>query len=192
LAELISYVFQDWRANRANQFSRAVMVTYRVGHLIGDSSMAQPVKTVLSLAHKVVSAFVLKIVNAGYIQPQAEIGPGLRLPHGLNGVFINRNARIGADCVIYQQVTLGDNFATGGWEAPTLGDRVVIGAGAKVVGPVFVGDQAMVGANSVVSKDVPAGTVAVGVPARILQLSKLDAERLVSPGSVAETAIPQG
>jgi serine O-acetyltransferase len=83
-------------------------------------------------------------------------------------------------------VTLGDNFASGTGAAPTIGDGVVIGAGAKVVGGVVIGPRAVIGANTVVSKDVPADTVAVGIPARILRLSRSDAEAVAQTGAVPD------
>ena len=183
------YVFQDWGANTANQFSRAVMITYRVGHLIVNSSVTPLVRVPLIWAHRIVNAFVLKVVNAGYIQPKAQIGPRLQLPNGLNGVFINRHCVIGADVTIYQQVTLGDNFASGTGAAPTIGDGVVVGAGAKVVGGVVIGPRAVIGANSVVSKDIPADTVAVGIPARILKLGTDEAEAVIRTGALPDSEL---
>ena len=184
-----SYVLQDWRTNGGNQFARMVLITYRIGHLLAASDMPAPAKTPLKLVHRCVNALVLKVINAGYIQPQAQIGPRLWLPNGLNGVFINKRCRIGKDVAIYQQVTLGDNFGAGDGAAPTIGDEVVIGAGAKVVGGVSIGDGAVVGANSVVSKDIPAGTVAVGIPARFMKLSKSDARIVAETGALPEGEI---
>jgi serine O-acetyltransferase len=186
--KLVDEVFQDWGANRENQFSRSALVTYRLGHLIAKSSLPVTVKGALRLIHRVLNAFVLKVINAGYIQPLAEIGPRLRLPNGLNGVFINRYCKIGSDVVIYQQVTLGANFEPEGREAPTVGNGVVIGAGAKVIGGVTVGDRAVIGANSLVSKDVPPDTVAIGIPARIVRLGR-GAEIATSGAGGAEAQV---
>lgn len=90
------------------------------------------------------------------------IGGGLRLPHP-NGVVIHQDARIGPNCLILQQVTLG-TLESGG--TPVIGGHVDIGAGAKLLGPIVVGDHAVIGANSVVVTDVPAHHVAIGIPAR--------------------------
>lgn len=90
------------------------------------------------------------------------IGGGLLLPHP-NGVVIHPEARIGPNCLIFQQVTLG-TVGSGG--VPVVGGHVDIGAGARLLGPVVVGDHAVIGANAVVVHDVPAHHVAVGIPAR--------------------------
>jgi len=90
------------------------------------------------------------------------IGGGLRLPHP-NGVVIHPQARIGPNCLIFQQVTLG-TVESGG--VPVIGGHVDIGAGAKLLGSITVGDHAVIGANAVVLQDVPPHHVAVGIPAR--------------------------
>src|SRR5512132_3630935 len=101
------------------------------------------------------------------IHPGATIGRRVFIDHGM-GVVIGETAEIGDDCTLYHGVTLGGVK----WEKvkrhPTLGRKVVIGAGAKVLGPILVGDGAKVGSNAVVVRDVPAGATAVGIPARIV------------------------
>ncbi|MFA7506123.1 MAG: serine O-acetyltransferase [Burkholderiaceae bacterium] len=101
------------------------------------------------------------------IHPAARIGRRVFIDHGM-GVVIGETAEVGDDCTIYQGVTLGGTSLNGGKRHPTLGERVVVGAGAKVLGPFTVGDDANIGSNSVVLKSVPAGVTAVGIPARIL------------------------
>lgn len=100
-------------------------------------------------------------VSGADIPLNCSIGGGLLMPHP-NGIVIHPLARVGPNCLIFQQVTLG-TLATGG--APVVGGHVDLGAGAKVLGPVRIGDHAVVGANAVVLGDVPAGAVAVGIPA---------------------------
>jgi serine O-acetyltransferase len=104
------------------------------------------------------------------IHPAATIGRRVFIDHGV-GVVIGETAVVGDDVVIYQQVTLGGVSLTQGKRHPTIGNHVVVGAGAKVLGNITVGDNAKIGANSVVIKDVPAFSTAVGVPARVLQCS---------------------
>lgn len=99
------------------------------------------------------------------IHPGAVLGRRLFIDHGM-GVVIGETAEVGEDVVLFHGTTLGGVSMSRGKRHPTLGDRVTVGAGAKVLGPITVGDDARVGANAVVVKDVPAGAVAVGVPAR--------------------------
>lgn len=89
------------------------------------------------------------------------------LPHGIKTIFIAPSAKIGKDVVIYQHVGIEIKFP-GDKIAPTIGDNVLIGDGAKIIGSVVVGNNAIIGANAVVTKDVPAGCVAVGNPAIII------------------------
>ena len=102
------------------------------------------------------------------IHPGATIGRRFFIDHGM-GVVIGETAVIGDDCTLYHGVTLGGTSWEKGKRHPSLGNNVVIGAGAKVLGPVHVGDGGRIGSNSVVVKDVPAGATMVGVPARVVQ-----------------------
>ena len=99
------------------------------------------------------------------IHPGATIGKGLCIDHGM-GVVIGETAEIGDDVLIYHGVTLGGTGKDKGKRHPTIGNGVVIGAGAKVLGPIKVGNNAKIGANAVVVKDVPEGATAVGIPAK--------------------------
>ena len=101
------------------------------------------------------------------IHPGATIGRRFFIDHGM-GVVIGETSVIGDECTLYHGVTLGGTSWNQGRRHPTLGTGVVIGAGAKVLGPILLGDGARVGSNAVVVKDVPAGSTAVGIPARIL------------------------
>jgi serine O-acetyltransferase len=101
------------------------------------------------------------------IHPGATIGQRFFIDHGM-GVVIGETSVIGDECTLYHGVTLGGTSWNKGKRHPTLGKGVVIGAGAKVLGPIVLGDGARVGSNAVVVKDVPAGSTAVGIPARIL------------------------
>ncbi|MDH5257805.1 MAG: serine O-acetyltransferase [Gammaproteobacteria bacterium] len=101
------------------------------------------------------------------IHPGASIGRRFFIDHGM-GVVIGETAEIGDDCTIYHGVTLGGTSWDGGKRHPTLEDGVVIGAGAKVLGPITIHKNARVGSNAVVVKEVPAGASVVGVPGRIV------------------------
>jgi serine O-acetyltransferase len=101
------------------------------------------------------------------IHPGAHIGRRVFIDHGM-GIVIGETAEIHDDCTLYHGVTLGGTSWNKGKRHPTLGRGVVIGAGAKILGPILVGDGAKIGSNAVVVRDVPAGATAVGIPARIL------------------------
>ncbi len=101
------------------------------------------------------------------IHPGATIGRRVFIDHGM-GIVIGETAEIHDDCTLYHGVTLGGTSWNKGKRHPTLGKGVVIGAGAKVLGPILVGDGAKIGSNAVVVRDVPPGATAVGIPARVL------------------------
>lgn len=102
------------------------------------------------------------------IHPGAEIGRGLFIDHG-NGVVIGETSIVGDNCTIYQGVTLGGTGKDTGKRHPTLGDNVLVGSGAKILGPFKVGDNSRIAANAVVLEEVPDNSTAVGVPARIVR-----------------------
>jgi serine O-acetyltransferase len=102
------------------------------------------------------------------IHPGAQIGRRVFIDHGM-GVVVGETAEIGDDCTLYHGVTLGGVSWDKGKRHPTLGKGVVVGAGAKILGPFVVGDGAKIGSNSVVVKPVPAGATVVGIPARIVE-----------------------
>ncbi len=102
------------------------------------------------------------------IHPAAVIGPGFFIDHGM-GVVIGETTEIGEDCLLYQGVTLGGTGKERGKRHPTLGNNVVVGAGAKVLGPIVIGDYVKIGANSVVLKSVPEHSIVVGIPGRVIK-----------------------
>lgn len=105
------------------------------------------------------------------IHPGAQLGRRLFIDHGM-GVVIGETAVVGDDCTLYHGVTLGGTSWKKGKRHPTLHNDVVIGAGAKVLGPIEIGTGARVGSNSVVLKSVPAGATAVGIPAHLVDSKK--------------------
>jgi len=104
------------------------------------------------------------------IHPGATIGRRVFIDHGM-GVVIGETAEIGDDCTLYHEVTLGGTSWNKGKRHPTLMNGVVVGAGAKILGPITIGANARIGSNAVVVKDVPANATAAGIPARILDSS---------------------
>ncbi len=110
---------------------------------------------------------VARLFTGIEIHPGAEIGRRLFIDHGM-GVVIGETAVVGDDCTLYHGVTLGGTSWQKGKRHPTLGRDVVVGAGAKVLGPIEIGDSARIGSNAVVVKPVPAGSTVIGVPGRII------------------------
>ena len=102
------------------------------------------------------------IVTAADVPVNCQLGGGFAMPHP-SGIVVHPSARIGPNCMLLQQVTIGDRNGV-----PTLGGHVDVGAGAKVLGAIHIGDHARIGANAVVLQDVPQGATAIGVPARIV------------------------
>jgi serine O-acetyltransferase len=110
---------------------------------------------------------VTRILTGVDIHPGATLGTGLFIDHA-TGVVIGETAEVGDDVTIYHGVTLGGSGRDTGKRHPTIGDRVVIGAGAKVLGAIKIGDDSRIGANAVVVKEVPSSAVVVGVPGQII------------------------
>ena len=126
------------------------------------------------------------------IHPGAQIGRRVFIDHGM-GVVIGETAEIGDDCTLYHGVTLGGTSWNKGKRHPTLGNGVVIGAGAKILGPIVVGDGAKIGCNAVVVKEVPAGATAIGIPARIIEAQDTSrADRFAAYAVVRDLNDPLG
>lgn len=125
------------------------------------------------------------------IHPGARIGRGFFIDHGM-GVVIGETTEVGDDVTVYQGVTLGGTSTHSGKRHPTIGNRVVVGTGAQVLGPILVGDDAKIGAGAIVVKDVPPETTVVGNPGRPVAVSGKrvagpDPEHTRLPDPIAET-----
>jgi serine O-acetyltransferase len=110
---------------------------------------------------------VARFLTGIEIHPGARIGARLVIDHGM-GIVIGETAVLGDDVILYQGVTLGGVLLEPVKRHPTIGNRVVVGAGAKILGDIQIGDDCRIGSNSVVLEDVPAGSTAVGIPAKII------------------------
>ncbi len=135
------------------------MLAYRVSHKLYVNKKFLSARAVSQLA---------RFLTGIEIHPGATIGKRLMIDHG-SGVVIGETCVIGDDCTLYQGVTLGGTGKDTGKRHPTLGDRVMVGAGAKVLGPFRIGDDAKVAAGAVVLKEIPAGCTAVGIPAKVVR-----------------------
>ena len=120
------------------------------------------------------------------IHPGAKIGRRLVIDHGM-GIVIGETAEIGDDCLIYHGVTLGGTGKDSGKRHPTIGNNVLIGTGAKVLGPFKVGDNSRIAANSVVLREVPPDCTAVGIPARIVRRRGQDVDYATEVDQVSVT-----
>ncbi|MDX1978448.1 MAG: serine O-acetyltransferase [Pseudanabaenaceae cyanobacterium bins.68] len=148
---------------------------YRLAHLLHNWH--------LPLIPRLISQFA-RLFTGVEIHPGAVIGSGAFIDHGM-GVVIGETAIIGQNVVLYQGVTLGGTGKEVGKRHPTLGDNVVVGAGAKVLGNIEIGSGSRIGAGSVLLKTVPPGSTVVGIPGRVVQrkseISPLDHNRLPDP-----------
>ena len=135
------------------------MIAYRVAHKLYINEKFLPARAVSQLA---------RFLTGIEIHPGAEIGKRLMIDHG-SGVVIGETCIIGDDCTIYQGVTLGGTGKDTGKRHPTLGNNVMVGSGAKVLGPFKIGDGAKIAAGAVVLKEIPAGATAVGIPAKVVR-----------------------
>jgi putative colanic acid biosynthesis acetyltransferase WcaB len=151
-------ILQDWKANHGNPKGRFVMVFFRVCQSLRRSPLWLLGLPVLALY--VVLVHWLMGIELDY---QTEVGPGLALQHG-TGLVVHQKARIGSGCTLRHGVTLGERVKNG--PIPVLGNRVEIGANAVVLGGIFIGDCAVIGAGSVVLHDVAVGAVVAGNPAK--------------------------
>jgi serine O-acetyltransferase len=120
------------------------------------------------------------------IHPAARLGPGLFIDHGM-GVVIGETAEVGKNVTIYQGVSLAGTSLKREKRHPTLGDNVVVGAGAKVIGAIYIGDNSRIGAGSVVVRDVPPNSVVVGVPGRV---TYKDGQRVTDEVDLNQTDLP--
>ncbi|TQJ49088.1 serine O-acetyltransferase [Phycicoccus sp. SLBN-51] len=132
--------------------------THRVAHRLWQQPGTRLVARLLSQ--------LSRSLTGVEIHPGAVIGRRFFIDHGM-GVVIGETAEVGDDVMIYHGVTLGGRSLRREKRHPTVGSRVTIGAGARILGPVYIGDDVQIGANSVVVKDIPAGAIATGVPATI-------------------------
>lgn len=134
------------------------LIFHRWAHAVWHMGLRWPARMIAHLA---------RWLTGIEIHPAAQIGRRFFIDHGM-GVVIGETAVIGDDCTLYHGVTLGGTSWQKGKRHPTLGNGVVVGAGAKVLGPIEIGDDARVGSNAVVVKPVPPGTTVVGVPGRLI------------------------
>ncbi len=175
-------IFQDFRSNRNNPKGILVMVLFRLAHLLRRSTIT----FILFLPYFIFYRILVEWFLCIELPWKTRIGPGFRVDHG-QALVINDNTVFGADCTVRSSTTIGNKKAKdGGYTgSPRFGDRVNIGANAVIIGPITIGDDAVIGAGAVVHKDVPAGHLAVGNPARIIRPGSESVPVLENAGQVA-------
>jgi len=168
-AEIV-LLYSGLHARTAHRLSHAL---YQRGHTLAARAVSQGAKALTGIE----------------IHPGATIGRGLVIDHG-SGVVIGETAEIGDNVTLYQGVTLGGTGKDEGKRHPTLGDGVMVGAGAKVLGPLTIGDNAKIAAGAVVLDDIPADSTAVGIPAKVVRVAGKrvanDLDQIHIPDPVAE------
>ncbi len=156
------------------------IMAHRVAHKLYKNKKYLPARAISQAA---------KVITGIEIHPGATIGKGLMIDHGM-GVVIGETAEIGDNCTIYQGVTLGGTGKDVGKRHPTLGNNVMVGAGAKVLGPFHIGDNSKIAANAVVLEEIPENCTAVGIPAKIVRKAgervQLDLDQIHIPDPVAQ------
>ena len=155
------------------------LLAHRVAHYLHEKKCY--------LGARAVSQFS-RFITGIEIHPGAKIGKGLVIDHGM-GVVIGETAEIGDNCTIYQGVTLGGTGKDVGKRHPTLGDNVLVGAGAKVLGPFKIGNNSKIAANAVVLEEIPDNCTAVGIPAKIARREGVrveDLDQIHIPDPVAQ------
>ncbi len=140
---------------------------HRLAHRLWGAGLKLPARMVAHLS---------RFLTGIEIHPAARLGRRLVIDHGM-GVVIGETAEVGNDVTLYHQVTLGGTSLGHGKRHPTLGDGVIVGAGAKILGDIMIGDGARVGANAVVTQPVAAGVTVVGIPARPVERTRKPAGR---------------
>ncbi len=143
------------------------ILTYRLAHYLWQKDFRTTARVLSAIG---------RFLTGVDIHPAARIGKNLFIDHA-TGVVIGETAEIGDDVTLYHGVTLGGTSTSQGKRHPTLGDRVIVGAGAKLLGPIVIGNDARIGSNAVVLKNVPEAATAVGVPAQIVRCRNKKAEK---------------
>lgn len=157
---------RDWYRFRLLDSEYHCVAAYRFGRYAREIRAERPVAgALLTVLHQIVNRVITHIDHTD-ISPQAQVGPGLLLMHR-HGILVGP-VRIGTNCVIHQNVTIGQRVAKGDHGVPEIGDNVWIGPGAIITGAIHVGDGVTISAGAVLSKDVPDGALVAGNPARVV------------------------
>jgi putative colanic acid biosynthesis acetyltransferase WcaB len=160
-------LFCDWKANRGNPKGQVVLLLFRLAQIV--RSLPAP-WWILGAPHLVFYRFAVEWILGIELRYKTRVGPALRLYHG-QALVIHEGTTLGANCTLRHSTTIGNKTLADGRASacPILGDDVDVGANSVLIGAIKIGDRAVIGAGSVVVKDVPAGAVVAGNPARIVR-----------------------
>jgi putative colanic acid biosynthesis acetyltransferase WcaB len=161
---VLRYIGQDLAANRNNTKGKLLAILFRSASLAASRKVTRVIFFPYLAFYKLFVEWTLGVE----LPWGTRIGPGLRIFHG-QAIVINRQVRIGSHCTLRQSTTLGN--ARDGEDCPVIGNNVEIGSNVCIIGPVRIGDNVTIGAGSVVIKNIPAGSIAVGNPATIIKRS---------------------
>lgn len=164
----MSSIFQDWDANCGNPKGRIILVLFRLANALKRGPrLWLPATVIYGIFYRLFVEWILGVE----LPWKTRVGSGLRLDHG-QGLVVNDHAIIGKNCHLRHATTIGNKEHPDGTYSgsPVIGDSVKIGAHVVILGAVKVGDNAVIGAGSVVTKDVPSGATVVGNPARVLKI----------------------
>lgn len=186
---MTNYITQDWQKNKATSFkSRLVLMLFRSSQICERWSMPFSLISIfIRMLYQISVEWVLGIE----LPWDTQVGSSLQLQHG-QGLVINHETIIGENCVLRNSTTIGNKkLADGSYSAaPKIGNNVDIGANVVIIGAITIGDNAVIGAGSVVVKDVPEGAVVVGNPARVIRIlnkvSPSDGEKEVDLSAPAQ------
>ena len=163
----MNYIFQDWSNNRGNVKARIVLVLFRLAQVC---RLAPKLIMILTIPYLVFYRIIVEWFLGIELPWNTKVGPGLKLFHG-QALVVNDHSVIGANCTLRHSTTIGHKeLPDGSFSAsPVIGDNVDIGPNVAIVGPVTIGDNVIIGAGSIVVKDLPSNGIYAGNPARFIK-----------------------
>jgi len=164
---MTNYIFQDWSNNRANIKARIVLVLFRLAQVC---RRAPTLIMILTIPYLIFYRVIVEWILGIELPRNTRIGSGLKLFHG-QALVVNDHSVIGANCTLRHSTTIGHKELSDGSfsVSPVIGDNVDIGSNVAIIGPVTIGDNVVIGAGSVVVKDLPANGIYAGNPAKLIK-----------------------